>query len=109
MKLWKKAFICFLFFKYQPETFGNVGVLFLLLDHQTALPPHRGHGVHDGQLGDLRVEVVQPELVHRDEGPGPSDSGAAVDKNCPRRICPRRVLVSQVQKNISKFLLTIKN
>ena len=81
------------FSKHQPETFGNVGVLFLLLDHQTTLPPHRKHGVHDGQLGDLRVEVLQPELVHSDEGASPSDSGTAVDQNCPCRICGRGVLV----------------
>ena len=83
MKLGGKFVFRFSFFKHQPETFGNVGVLFLLLDHETALPPHRDHGVHDGELGDLRVEVVQPELVHCNEGPRPSNSGAAVDENCP--------------------------
>ena len=83
MKLGDKFFLRFSFFKHQPETFGNVGVLLLLLDHQTALPPHCDHGVHDGELGDLRVEVVQPELVHCNEGPSPSNSSAAVDENRP--------------------------
>ena len=75
----------------QPETFGDIGVLLFLLNHQTALPPHSEHGVHDVQLGHLHVEEVQPQLVHCDEGPCPSDARAAVDKNrrSPRRICGR--------------------
>ena len=89
----EKKVLGFSYSKHQPETFGNVGVLFLLLDHQTTLPPHGGDRVHDGQLGDLRVEVVQPQLVHSDEGARPTNSGTAVNQNCPCRICGRGVLV----------------
>ena len=92
MKLKKKALTFYFHIQQcQPETFGDVGVLLFLLNHQTALPPHSEHGVHDVQLGHLHVEEVQPQLVNCDEGPCPSDASAAVDKNrrSPRRICGR--------------------
>ena len=67
--------------KFSPEALGDVGILFFLLDHQASLPPEGNHGGHDGELVDVGVEVVQPELVHRQEGSGPSHAGAAVHQN----------------------------
>ena len=69
--------------KFSPEALGDVGVLFFLLDHQASLPPEGNHRGHDGELVDVGVEVVQPELVHRNEGPSPSNSSTAVDENRP--------------------------
>ena len=64
-----------------PETLGNVGILFFLLDHQASLPSEGNHRGQDGELVDVGVEVVQPELVHRQEGPGSSHAGAAVHQD----------------------------
>ena len=50
--------------KCSPEALGNVGILFPLLDHQASLPPECNHGGQDGELVDVGVEVVQPELVN---------------------------------------------
>ena len=47
-----------------PEALGNVGILLFLLDHQAPLLPQLKHGGEDGELLDLRVDVVEPELVH---------------------------------------------
>ena len=82
MKLQKKIYLIF-YFKFSPETFGNVRVLFFLLDHQDSLLPERNHGGQDGELVDVGVEVVEPELVHRQEGSGPSHSSTAVHQDCP--------------------------
>ena len=68
---------------FSPETLGNVGILFFLLDHQASLPSEGNHRGQDGELVDVGVEVVQPELVHRQEGSGPSHSSAAVHQDCP--------------------------
>ena len=65
-----------------PEAFGNVGILFLLLDHQAPLLPQLKHGGEDGELLDLRVDVVEPELVHGQERSSSSYSSTAVDEDC---------------------------
>ena len=69
--------------KFSPEALGDVGILFFLLDHQTSLPPEGNHGGHDGELVDVGVEVVQPELVHCQEGSSPSHTSTAVHQDCP--------------------------
>ena len=69
--------------KFSPEALGDVGILFFLLDHQASLPPEGNHGGHDGELVDVGVEVVQPELVHRQEGSGSSHTSTAVHQDCP--------------------------
>ena len=52
------------FFEILPQTLGNIDVLLFLLNHLTPLPPQRDHNGQDGQLFHLRVEVIEPELVH---------------------------------------------
>ena len=47
-----------------PEALSDVGILLFLLDHQAPLLPQLKHGGEDGELLDLRVDVVEPELVH---------------------------------------------
>ena len=47
-----------------PEALSDVGILLLLLDHQAPLLPQLEHGGEDGELLDLGVDVVEPELVH---------------------------------------------
>ena len=69
-------------FNFSPEALGNVGVLFLLLDHQASLPPEGNHSGQDGELVDVGVEEVEPQLVHGQEGSRPSDSSTAVDQDC---------------------------
>ena len=64
-----------------PETLCNVGILLFLLNHKAPLPPQGEHGGKDGELLHVGVDVVEPELVHRQEGSGPSHSGAAVHQN----------------------------
>ena len=63
------------------ETLCNVGILLFLLNHKAPLPPQGEHGGKDGELLHVGVHVVEPELVHRQEGSGPSHSGAAVHQN----------------------------
>ena len=71
------------FFNFSPipETLCDVGILLFLLNHKTPLPPQGEHGGKDGELLHVGVHVVEPELVHRQEGSGPSNSGAAVHQN----------------------------
>ena len=64
-----------------PEAFGNVGILFLLLNHQASLLPQLKHGGEDRELSDVGVDVVEPELVHRQERSGSPNSCAAVDQD----------------------------
>ena len=82
MKLKEKIDLIF-HLKFSPEALGDVGVLFFLLDHQASLLPEGNHRGQDGELVDVGVEVVEPELVHRQEGSGPSHTGAAVNQDCP--------------------------
>ena len=82
MKLQEKIDMIF-HSKFSPEALGDVGILFFLLDHQASLPPEGNHGGHDGELIDVGVEVVQPELVHRQEGSGSSHTSTAVHQDCP--------------------------
>ena len=65
-----------------PETLGNVGVLLFLLDHEAPLPPQSEHSGEDRELLDVGVDVVEPELVHGQEGARPSNSCAAVHQDC---------------------------
>ena len=65
-----------------PETLGNVGVLLFLLDHKAPLPPQSEHSGEDGELLHVGVNVVEPELVHRQEGACSSNSCAAVHQDC---------------------------
>ena len=65
-----------------PEAFGNVGILFLLLDHQAPLLPQLKHGGEDRELSNVGVDVVEPELVHRQERSGSPNSCTAVDQDC---------------------------
>ena len=64
-----------------PEALGDVGVLLFLLDHQAPLLPQLEHGGEDGELLDLRVDVVEPELVHGQEGACSSNTSTAVDQD----------------------------
>ena len=66
----------------QPETLCNVGILFFLLNHKAPLPPEGEHSGEDGEVLDVGVDVVQPELVHRQEGSSSSHSGTAVYQDC---------------------------
>ena len=61
LRFWK---ICF---QISPQTLGNIDVLLFVLNHLTPLPPQRDHNGQDGQLLHVRVEVVEPELVHHQE------------------------------------------
>ena len=47
-----------------PEALCNVGILLLLLNHLAPLLPQLKHGGEDGELLDVGVDVVEPELVH---------------------------------------------
>ena len=66
----------------QPETLCNVGILFFLLNHKAPLPPEGEHRGKDGEVLHVGVDVVQPELVHRQEGSSSSPSGTAVYQDC---------------------------
>ena len=50
--------------------------------NQAPHPPECNHGRHDGELLDIGVEEVEPELVHRQISSGPSNSSTAVDQDC---------------------------
>ena len=65
-----------------PEAFGNVGILFLLLNHQASLLPQLKDSGKDRELSYVGVDVVEPELVHRQERSGSSNPGTAVDQDC---------------------------
>ena len=81
-----------------PEALGYVGVLLLLLDHkapqdkkmekqkknenQSPHPSECNHCGHDGELLDIGVEEVEPELVNRQISSGSSNPGTAVDQDC---------------------------
>ena len=82
IKLQEKIYVKF-HFNFSPEALGNVGVLFLLLDHQASLSPEGNHSGQDGELVNVGVEEIEPELVHCQEGSRPSDSSTAVDQDCP--------------------------
>ena len=77
----QQYYLGFLELLTQPETLCNVGILLFLLNHKAPLPPQGEHGGKDGELLHVGVGVVEPELVHRQEGSGPSHSGAAVHQN----------------------------
>ena len=68
---------------FKPDRLCDVGVLLFLLNHKAALPPQGEHSGKDRELVDLGVDVVEPELVHRQEGSSPSHTGAAVNQDCP--------------------------
>ena len=68
-------------FPPKPERLCDVGILLFLLNHKAALPPQSEHGGEDGELLHVGVDVVEPELVHRQEGSGPSYSSAAVHQD----------------------------
>ena len=50
--------------------------------NQAPHPPECNHGRHDGELLDIGVEEVEPELVHRQISSGPSNPGTAMDQDC---------------------------
>ena len=81
IKLKDKHDFTFILLFSEPETLCYVGILLFLLDHKTPLPPEGEHSGEDGELLHARVDVVQPELVHRQEGSSSSHSGAAVHQN----------------------------
>ena len=55
--------------------------MFLLLNHQASLLPQLKDGGEDRELPDVGVDVVEPELVHRQERSSSSYSGTAVDQD----------------------------
>ena len=65
-----------------PETFCNVSVLLFLLDHKTPLLPQLEHSGIKGKLSYVGVDVVEPELVHRQERSSSPNSCTAVDQYC---------------------------
>ena len=65
-----------------PETFCNVSVLLFLLNHQASLLPHLEHSGIEGKLPDVGVDVVEPELVHRQERSGSSYPSTTMDQYC---------------------------
>ena len=65
-----------------PETFCNVSILLFLLNHKAPLLPELEHSGIKGKLSDVGVDVVEPELVHRQERSGSPNSCAAVDQDC---------------------------
>ena len=65
-----------------PEALSDVGILLFLLDHQAPLLPQLEHGGEDGELLDLGVNVVEPELVHCQERSSSPNSCTAVDQYC---------------------------
>merc|ERR1719378_1787367 len=73
--------VAFLCADNETEALCNVGILLFLLNHQASLPPQGEHGGKEGELLHVGVDVVEPELVHRQEGPGSSYAGAAVHQN----------------------------
>ena len=64
-----------------PDTFRNVSVLLFLLNHQASLLPQFEHSGIEGKLSDVGVDVVEPELVHRQERSGSPNSCTAVDQD----------------------------
>ena len=66
----------------QPETLCNEDILLFLLHHEAPLLPEGKHCGEDGELLDVGVDVVEPELVHGQEGARPSNSCAAVHQDC---------------------------
>ena len=64
-----------------PQTFDDVDVLLLLLDHLHPAPPHLQHGLLHVQHRDLLVGEIVNHLVDGDEGSGPADPGTAVDED----------------------------
>ena len=65
-----------------PEAFGNVGILLLLLNHQASLLPQLKDSGEDRELSNVGVDVVEPELVHRQERSCSSNPSTAVDQYC---------------------------
>ena len=63
---------------HETEALGNIAVLDALLNHEAALGAKRHNGGKEGQALDLRVGVVFPQLVQRDEGASSSHTGTAV-------------------------------
>ena len=82
MKLKDKHDLTLLLLFSEPETLCNVGILLFLLDHKAPLPPEGEHRGKDGEVLHVGVDVVQPELVHRQEGSSSSHSGTAVYQDC---------------------------
>ena len=66
----------------QPEASGNVNILFLLLNHQTTLSSEGDYQGKDREVCHVGVEVVQPELVHRQKGSRSSHSRATMYQDC---------------------------
>ena len=66
----------------QPETLCNVDILLFLLNHEAPLLSEGKHGGKDRELLDVWVDVVEPELVHSQKGPRPSNSCAALHQDC---------------------------
>ena len=67
--------IALLYAHHETEALGNIAVLDALLNHKAALGAERHNGGKEGQALDLRVGVVFPKLVQRDEGASSSHAG----------------------------------
>ena len=65
-----------------PETFCNVSILLFLLNHEPPLLPQLEYSGKEGKLSDVGVDVVEPELVHRQERSSSPNSCAALDQYC---------------------------
>ena len=51
-------------------------------ENQAPHPPECNHCGHDGELLDVGVEEVEPQLVHCQVRSGSSNPGTAVDQDC---------------------------
>ena len=73
-----------------PEASCNIDILLFLLDHQAPLPPQFEHCVLDGQLLNVGVLDVHPELEDGNVGARSPNPCTTVHQDWPLSICKLR-------------------